>query len=82
MAPSGVSRTEPTAKQSWNSRRCAHSRHRGSQGQGLPRATARYHIVHPGVGAPGATARFERVIALGCRKFIVCGGAGVLERCN
>jgi uridine phosphorylase len=39
----------------------------------------RLAVVHPGVGAPAATARFERVIALGCRKFIVCGGAGVLE---
>jgi uridine phosphorylase len=34
----------------------------------------RLAVVHPGVGAPAAAARFERVIALGCRKFIVCGG--------
>jgi len=39
----------------------------------------RLAVVHPGVGAPAAIARFERVIALGCRKFIVCGGAGVLD---
>jgi uridine phosphorylase len=39
----------------------------------------RLAVVHPGVGAPAAVARFERVIALGCRKFIICGGAGVLD---
>jgi uridine phosphorylase len=39
----------------------------------------RLAVLHPGVGAPAAVARFERVIALGCRKFIVCGGAGVLD---
>jgi uridine phosphorylase len=39
----------------------------------------RLAVVHPGVGAPAAVARFERVIALGCRKFVVCGGAGVLD---
>jgi uridine phosphorylase len=39
----------------------------------------RLAVVHPGVGAPAAVARFERVIALGCRKFIVCGGAGALD---
>jgi uridine phosphorylase len=39
----------------------------------------RLAVVHPGVGAPAAVARFERAIALGCRKFIVCGGAGVLD---
>jgi uridine phosphorylase len=39
----------------------------------------RLAVVHPGVGAPAAVARFERVIALGCSKFIVCGGAGVLD---
>jgi uridine phosphorylase len=39
----------------------------------------RLAVVHPGVGAPAAAARFERIIALGCRKFIVCGGAGVLD---
>ncbi len=38
----------------------------------------RLAIVHPGVGAPNAAARLEHMIALGCRKFIACGGAGVL----
>jgi len=36
-------------------------------------------LLHPGVGAPLAVALFEEIIALGCRKFIVCGGAGVLD---
>jgi uridine phosphorylase len=39
----------------------------------------RLALVHPGVGAPLAAGLFESVIARGCRKFIVCGGAGVLE---
>ena len=37
-------------------------------------------VIHPGVGAPLAAAFLEEVIALGCRKFIACGGAGVLDR--
>jgi uridine phosphorylase len=37
-------------------------------------------VFHPGVGAPLAAAFLEEVIALGGRKFIVCGGAGVLDR--
>lgn len=37
-------------------------------------------MVHPGVGAPLAAAFLEELIALGCRKFIACGGAGVLNR--
>lgn len=36
-------------------------------------------VVHPGVGGPMAAARLEKMIALGCRKFIACGGAGVLD---
>lgn len=36
-------------------------------------------VAHPGVGAALATAMLERLIALGCRKFIACGGAGVLD---
>lgn len=40
----------------------------------------RLAIVSPGVGAPAAAARLEHMIALGCRKFIACGGAGVLDR--
>lgn len=34
---------------------------------------------HPGVGAPIAAGMLEEVIALGCRKFIACGGCGVIE---
>ncbi len=36
-------------------------------------------VAHPRVGAPMAVATLERLIALGCRKFIACGGAGVLD---
>ena len=36
-------------------------------------------VFHPGVGAPLAAAMLEEVIARGCRTFIACGGAGVLE---
>ena len=36
-------------------------------------------VVCPGVGAPLAAATFEEVIALGCRKFVACGSAGVLK---
>jgi uridine phosphorylase len=39
----------------------------------------RLALIHPGVGAPLAVALFESVIARGCRKFVVCGGAGVLD---
>jgi len=35
---------------------------------------------HPGVGAPLAAALLDEVIALGCKRFIACGGAGVLNR--
>jgi uridine phosphorylase len=37
-------------------------------------------LFHPGVGAPLAAGLLEEVIALGCRNFIACGGAGVLDR--
>lgn len=36
-------------------------------------------LFNPGVGAPLAAALFEEVIALGCRKFVACGSAGVLD---
>jgi uridine phosphorylase len=36
-------------------------------------------VVHPGVGAPLAVGVMEELIALGCRKFIACGGCGVLD---
>ncbi len=39
----------------------------------------RLAVFHPGVGAPLAAAFLEEVIAAGCRKFIACGGAGVLH---
>jgi uridine phosphorylase len=39
----------------------------------------RLAVVSPGVGAPAAAARLELMIALGCRKFIACGGAGTLD---
>ena len=35
-------------------------------------------LLHPGVGAPLACSFLEETIALGGRKFIACGGAGVL----
>lgn len=37
-------------------------------------------VVHPGVGAPMAVAFMEELIALGGRKFIACGGVGVLVK--
>jgi uridine phosphorylase len=39
----------------------------------------RLAVVHPGVGAPLAAGFLEELIALGCTKFIACGGAGVLN---
>jgi uridine phosphorylase len=39
-----------------------------------------FTVVHPGVGAPLGAALLEEAIAFGCRKFIACGGAGVLDR--
>jgi len=36
-------------------------------------------LMHPGVGGPLAAIRLEKAIALGCKKFIACGGAGVLD---
>lgn len=40
----------------------------------------RLAFFHPGVGAPIAVGLLEEVIAFGCRKFVVIGGAGVLEK--
>jgi uridine phosphorylase len=40
----------------------------------------RLGFIHPAVGAPLAAGILEDVIAHGCRKFIVCGGCGVLEK--
>jgi uridine phosphorylase len=41
---------------------------------------SRITVFFPGVGSPIAAAMFEEVIALGCKKFISCGSAGVLDR--
>jgi uridine phosphorylase len=37
-------------------------------------------LFHPGLGAPFSAELMEKVIALGCKKFIACGGAGVLDK--
>ena len=39
----------------------------------------RLALAHPGLGAPLAAALMEDLIALGCRHFVACGGAGVLR---
>ena len=36
-------------------------------------------VAHPGLCAPFAAAVLEELIAFGCRKFIACGSAGVLD---
>ena len=46
----------------------------GFQYDGQPLA-----LFHPGIGAPLAVALLEEAIALGCKKFIACGGSGVLD---
>lgn len=38
------------------------------------------NIIYPGMGAPLAAASLEELIGLGGRKFIACGGAGVLDK--
>jgi len=40
----------------------------------------RLAFFHPGVGAPIAAGLLEDVIAFGCKKFVVVGGAGVLVK--
>lgn len=40
----------------------------------------RLAFFHPGVGAPIAAGLLEEAIAFGCRKFLACGGCGVLEK--
>ncbi len=40
----------------------------------------RIAVLHPGVGAAMGAAFLEELIALGCRKFVACGSAGVLNR--
>lgn len=39
----------------------------------------RLAVLHSGVGAPLAAGLLEETIALGCRVFVVCGGAGALQ---
>jgi uridine phosphorylase len=46
----------------------------------IPYAGRRLAFFHPGVGAPVAAGLLEEVIVAGCRRFIACGGSGVLER--
>ena len=40
----------------------------------------RLAFFHPGIGAPLAIGLLEEMIARGCRKFMVCGGCGVLDK--
>lgn len=40
----------------------------------------RLAFFHPGICSPLAAALFEEVIAFGSRKFMACGGCGVLEK--
>lgn len=40
----------------------------------------RLAFFHPGIGAPLAIGLLEEAIARGCRKFMVCGGCGVLDK--
>ena len=40
----------------------------------------RLAVFHPGVGAPLAACLLDEVIALGSKKFIACGGAGVINK--
>lgn len=39
----------------------------------------RVAVFHPGIGGAFAATMFEEIIARGCRKFVVCGSAGVLD---
>lgn len=40
----------------------------------------RMAFFHPGIGAPLAASLLEEMIARGCRKFVACGGCGVLDK--
>ncbi len=37
-------------------------------------------LIQAYVGAPGAAAQIDELTALGCRKYIACGGCGVLQK--
>ena len=39
----------------------------------------RLAVFHPGIGGAFAATLFEEIIARGCRKFVACGSAGVLD---
>jgi uridine phosphorylase len=39
----------------------------------------RVAVLHSGVGAPLSVGLLEEVIAMGCRAFVVCGGAGAMR---
>jgi uridine phosphorylase len=39
----------------------------------------RLAVLHSGVGAPLASGLLEEIVAMGCRAFVVCGGAGALR---
>jgi uridine phosphorylase len=45
----------------------------------LEKAGQRIALLQPGIGAPFAAGFLEEIIAHGSRKFIVCGGCGVLD---
>jgi uridine phosphorylase len=40
----------------------------------------RLAFFHPGIGSALSASLLEEVIAAGCRKFIACGGCGILEK--
>lgn len=40
----------------------------------------RLAFFHPGIGAPLAGSLLEEMIARGCKKFVACGGCGVLDK--
>ena len=46
----------------------------------IVRQGRRVVFFNPGVGAPLTSGLLEEAIAFGCRKFIACGGCGVLEK--
>ncbi len=46
----------------------------------IPYHDQRLAFFHPGVGGALAAGLLEEAIAYGCRKFIVCGGCGVLQK--
>jgi uridine phosphorylase len=46
----------------------------------ISRKKERITVTHPGVGAPYSACTLEELIAKGCKKFIACGGAGVLDK--